>query len=240
MSIASPQLATRVKLFSIRGGNIKDLENKRYTIGVGISLGNKWFNVENIVGQIEWALHYSKDKVVVYVADSIHAINLEVRNKIAHGKALNKANEQGNEILSAVKKAAEEYFEEKEIERITYAKWNDLVAEKYNQKVEYLRYLYDHNNEFQNCITTIVRNFIQKEKRAFSDKEIFRLGEYIIEELPEVINRIKMKGVQYDAYTYPFDGELTKLVEEIQEGKRFQEIRKNIMDTKPKVFLEVR
>lgn len=49
-----------------------------------------------------------------------------------------------------------------------------------------------------------------------------------------------MKGVVCDAFTYPFDGELPELTEKIQNGEIFPEIKENIMDTEPKVFLEVR
>ena len=49
-----------------------------------------------------------------------------------------------------------------------------------------------------------------------------------------------MNGVECDAYVYPFDGELVVLTEKIQRGELFPEIKKAIMDTNPKVFLEVR
>ena len=34
-----------MELYKIRGGNKEDLENKKYTLSVGISLGNKWFTI---------------------------------------------------------------------------------------------------------------------------------------------------------------------------------------------------
>lgn len=62
----------------------------------------------------------------------------------------------------------------------------------------------------------------------------------VIEELPEVLARTPIKGMTFDAYAYPFDGELPELVERIQRGDIFPEIKESIMDTEPKVFLEVR
>ena len=229
-----------MNLYKIRGGNKEDLENKKYTIGIGISLGNKWFSVENIIGLVNWSLQYSKDKIIVYVADSIHAINLEVRNKISYEKALEKTNKQGDEILNAVKSKVENELSEEDKGRIIYVKWEEIRDEKYQNKVEYLKSLYNEETDFQSFIHSFVKNFLSKEERNFSAEEIHRLGEYIIEELPEVINRVAMKGIICDAYTYPFDGELTKITEKIQKGERFPEIKENIMDTEPKVFLEVR
>ena len=70
-----------MELKKIRSGNKDLLINKEYNIGVGISLGNKWFTPENIFGLIEFSLEYTKRRVVVYVADTIHAVNIEIRER---------------------------------------------------------------------------------------------------------------------------------------------------------------
>lgn len=229
-----------MKLGNIRGGTIEELESGQYTIGVGISLGNKWFTVNNIIGLIEWCFKYSKDKVIVYVADSIHAINLEVRNKISYKKALEKSNKMGDLILKDVKREAEKKFSKNENEKIVYVKWDEIIDDKYKQKLKFVRDFYKNNQDFRNFIVSFVKDFTSKEDRTFSEDEIYRLGEYIIEELPEIINRVYMKGIICQAYTYPFDGKLVEFVEKVQKGQIFQEIKENIMDTEPKVFLEVR
>ncbi len=99
-----------MQLYRIRGGNEEDLERKKYTIGVGISLGNKWFTVENIVNLTTWALDHTKDKVIIYVADTIHAINIEVRNGISYQESLQKASKQGDKILHEVKACIKKYY----------------------------------------------------------------------------------------------------------------------------------
>ncbi|OHA88878.1 MAG: hypothetical protein A3C70_01680 [Candidatus Zambryskibacteria bacterium RIFCSPHIGHO2_02_FULL_43_14] len=65
-----------MKLHKIRTGNREDLEDKKYTLSIGVSLGNKWFTIENIIDLIRWSLPRTKYDLVVYVGDSIHAINL--------------------------------------------------------------------------------------------------------------------------------------------------------------------
>ena len=89
-----------MRLHKIISGELRKLENKEYQIGIGISLGNKWFTVDNIVELTRWCLDYSKDKVIVYVADSIHAINLEVRKQISREKAEKIADEMGDKYLN--------------------------------------------------------------------------------------------------------------------------------------------
>lgn len=229
-----------MKLYSVRGGNKEELKNRQYNIGVGISLGNKWFTVENIVELVKWSLQYTRENVIVYVADSIHAINLEVRNRISYEKALEKTDKMGSDILEAVRIELSKQLTEEDYEKTVYVKWDDLVDDSFTNKVEYLKSLYSNNIDFKKSIHSIVESFVQKEQRNFSKEDINRFGDYIIQEMPEVINRVKMKGIICDAYTYPYDGELTRLVERIQEGKIFPEIIENIMDTEPKVFLEVR
>ncbi len=228
-----------MKLRKIRGGNIEDLQSKKYNIGVGISLGNRWFTPSNIVEEVRWALQYTKKYVVIYVADSIHAINLEVRNKISKEKALRSANRAGDKILKEVKLEIEKNFESIDFIKIQYAKWDDLIDDDYRKKLAYLYSFYGKNDKFKFNIHNLVKSHLSKEGDRFSEEDIHKLGTYIIEEMPEVMCRVGIKGNVYEAYTYPFDGELPKFVEDIQKGIIFPEIKESIMNTEPKVFLEV-
>lgn len=139
-----------------------------------------------------------------------------------------------------MKSIVEETLSDEDRRRIIYATWDDLVTAEYKKKVAYLYDLYKTDREFKSCITSIVQNGTSREKKTFNQKEVDLLGTYILEELPEMIARVPIKGVVYDANVYPFDGEISKLAEDIQIGKLFPEIKETILDTEPKVFLEVR
>lgn len=229
-----------MQLYSIRGGNKEDLENKQYNIGVGISLGNKWFTPENIVELVKWSLQYTKENVIVYVADSIHAINLEVRNSISYERALKKTNIDGDNILKQVMGLVNEQLPESDSKKVLYVKWSSFVDESYKAKLNYLYELYKNNEEFKTLIHSVVNSFLSKEERKFKDRQINRFGDYLIEEIPEHINRVNMAGIRCDAYVYPENAKFPELIEKIQKGEIFPEIKKNIMDTEPKVFMEVR
>lgn len=230
----------KMNLHKIRGGTIEDLEAKKYRLSIGISLGNKWFTVPHIIELIRWALSYTHENVVVYVGDSIHAINLEVKKKITREKALEIATKIGAELLENVKEEVKTSFSAEDIEKIKYAKWNDLTDDLYKSKTKYLHDLYESNESFRNTIQPIARNTVAKIGQSFSEEEIHHLGTYILEELPHLINRVQIAGIMCDAFVYPYGGEIPQLVEKIQNGKKFPEIKENIMDTEPKVFLEVR
>lgn len=228
-----------MQLHTIRGGSKEILENKGYTIGIGISIGNKWFNPDNIFELIKWSLDRSKNKVVVYVADSIHAINISVRSRRSMDTARRLALRAGENIFSSVKDKIKELPLE-QINRLLFVRWDEIIDGAYSKKLEFLRALYQNNSLFNEAICNIVRAHVSNEDRKFSDDDIYKFGLYIIEELPECINRVSMRGIVVDAYAYPFDGELTRFIQQIQDGEIFPEIKENIMDTEPKVFLEVR
>ncbi len=231
-----------MELKSIRGGTIQNLQDKQYNLGVGISLGNRWFTVENIIGLIKWCLPRTREYVVVYVADSIHAINLEVRKRISYEKALVLSDKLGTDLLDQVKQLVQETFSPDEINKIFYVKWNMITDDKFKSKVKYLYNFYDNNEDFRDHLQLIVKNAIFKENnpRTFSEKDILRLTNYIIEELPEQTTRVPMGKYVCDAFVYPYDGEIVKMAEHIQNGEKYPEIKSNIIDTEPKVFLEVR
>lgn len=231
-----------MNLHKIRGGNLDDLNDKKYNIGVGISLGNKWFTVENIIGLIQWCLPRTREYVVVYVADSIHVINLEVRKRISYEKASGLADQMGTDLLNQVKQEVEKKFSAEDTSKIHYVKWNTIMDDTFRTKVKSVYDFYEHNLDFKNHLISIVKNALSKEviPRNFSEDQIIRLTHYIIEELPEQSTRVPMGEYICDAFAYPYDGEIVKLAEEIQNGEKFPEIRKKILDTEPKVFLEVR
>jgi len=228
-----------MKLHHIRGGNLIDLENKNYTIGIGISLGNKWFTPENIVEQIKWALQYSKKEVVVYVADSIHTINIMVRSRKSLNAATKIVQQAGDQLFTQIKNLTKDLTEEEQ-KRLVFVKWDEMIDDKFTIKLEYLRSCYAEPGPFQEMIRKVVREHVSKEDRKFSEEDIHGLGSYIVEELPVCLSRVSMRNILVDAYTYPYDNKITQFTEQIQMGEIFPEIKEKVMDTEPKVFLEVR
>lgn len=229
-----------MNLFSIRSGSKEELESKEYNIGVGISLGNKWFTPENILGLVQWSLKYTREKVVIYVADSIHALNIEARNDRSSKRAREIALLQGQKILNEVKARIDEKVSPQDRAKISYAHWDELVDDQYRENVNYLYKLFEDNGDFKDAILNLVQSHTRKESRSFSDVALKKMAQYILEELPEILCRVKIAGTVYDAYAYPFDGELCAFVEQLQNGEIFPEIKQKIINTKPKVFLEVR
>lgn len=229
-----------MKLYKIRGGNEEELCAKKYNIGVGISIGNKWFSTKNILELIGWALKYTKEYVIIYVADSIHAYNIEVRNHKSPKKAKEMALKLGEKVLQEVKICVEKQFSVAELTKIHYAKWDKLLTLEFQEKIKFLYDKYENDIYFRNTILGLVESFTKNENRIFSHNEKVKLGNYIIEELPELLTCVPINELVSEAYAYPFDNKLTEFVDNIQSGIIFPEIRERIMNTRPKIFLEVR
>lgn len=229
-----------MELHHIRGGSREELEKKAYNIGVGISLGNKWFTSEIIVQLVQWSLQYTREYVIVYVADSIHAINEEVRGRMSPERAMARSLRKGSEILESVETLIQQRFSEDDKNRIVYVTWNEIVNAEYEKKLAWLIRFFYETPAFAEGIKRIVSSTISKEQRMFREDDVEKLSMYILSEMPEILSRVPMKGYTCDAYVYPRDGELTQLAEQLQNGKVFPQIKENIIDTEPKVFLEVR
>lgn len=229
-----------MKLYKIRGGNENELRSKAYNIGVGISLGNKWFSPENILGLTEWALEHTKEYVVVYVADSIHAINIEVRNNKRPEKAKEIASKMGDEILQKTQELVNKKLSSEQLAKIHYAKWDQLLTPEYQKKLDFLREKYQNDSIFSETIVKFIDDFTKSENKTFSSEEKLKLGTYLVEELPELLCRVPINNLPFDGNAYPYDSEFVAIVEKIQKGDLFPEIKEKIIDTEPKVFLEVR
>lgn len=229
-----------MELYQTRGCHKNDVELKKYNIGVAISLGNKWFSIDNIEKLVEWSLLHTRENVIIYIADSIHGINLSVRNKMSDRHAEEVAIRYGNDLIIKIKERVSYTFNQEEQSKIIYATWSDIADSKYKEKVKYLYNLYVTNINFKNYIENLVREWVSKEKRTFRDYEINKFGKYILEELPELMLQVKARGVLFEAYIYPYKTKITEFVGQIQKGEIFPEIKQNILDNQPKIFLEVR
>ena len=71
----------KTKIVLVRGGSLNNVLSKKYNILLAISLGNKWFTKENLKEYVKWALANTKERVLIWVADKIHAVNYEVKDK---------------------------------------------------------------------------------------------------------------------------------------------------------------
>ena len=75
-------------------------------------------------------------------------------------------------------------------------------------------------------------------EKRFSEKQFLKLCDYILEELPEILNGFDFKDNHYSSYVYPYDSELTQFVEDLQNRKIFPEIADKL-EVKRNLFIEL-
>ena len=228
-----------VKVGVIRGASEKEVKSKKFNLYVGVSIGNKWFTDENIKNQIIWCLKYSKNKIAILLGDSLHAINYEVRNRMPPEKAYQRAINEGNKYIHRINNIISK-LSKRDQSRIFIVRWDDVKKDTFNK--EFIPFFYrefERNKDFNREIKKIVLSFTKTEVKSFSNKEVDKLCEYILQELPELLHGFTYKRTYYNCYTYPFDNLLTQLVEKIQKKEIFPHFHKKL-GIKRNVFVELR
>jgi len=228
-----------LKIGVIRGSTEKEVKSKIFNLYVGVSIGNKWFTDSNIKHQILWCLKYSKNKVAILIGDTLHAINYEVRNKLSPEKAYNRAIKEGDKYVKRIKKIISKLPREEQL-RICIVRWDDVKKDSFNK--EFIAFFYKEfkeNKKFNQEVKKIVLGFTKNETKSLSEKEIDKLCEYILQELPELLHGFTYNGVYYNCYTYPFDNPLTQMVEKIQKKEIFSHFHDKLR-VKKNVFIELR
>jgi len=233
-------MVTKVNI--IRGkATIDEIKAKKFNIYLGISLGNKWFTKENIKEYLIWALKYTKEKVGVLVADTLHSVNYEVRNNISPEKAKTKAIKQGDGICKIIQEVIGEFSKEDQ-EKIIIIRWDEIVNTKTNEKSKKIfEKKFKEDPKFKEGILRIIREYTSHDKqKKFSDAEIEKLATYILNELPEILHGYEIKGVYFNVYIYPQDSILSEFVDKIQKKEIFPELHNQIENIDANTFVELK
>jgi tRNA-dependent cyclodipeptide synthase len=207
----------------------QDIENRNFNIWVGISLGNKWFTQENIKEYILWSLDHSKDGIMVIIGDTLHAINLEVLSTMKKETALAKAIKLGGEKLFEVQKLIRE-LPESEQKRIEIARWDEVTdSDEYRNNFQVFKNEYATNDQFRNRILQIVKEGRPDRQSTISklnQAKLDRLAEYVLNELPILVNGItsRITGHIYTAIIYPGISDLDYLKIGLNNKTEFPEL----------------
>ncbi len=228
-----------LKIGVIRGATEKEVKSKKFNLYIGISLGNKWFTKENIKKNILWCLKHTKDKLAILIVDTLHAINYEVRNKEKSDKAVRRAIKEGDKYEKIIKEIVSEIPESKK-KKIEILRWEDVKEDPFNKEfIPFFFAEFKKNNEFREEVIKLVKGFTKKDPKNFNKKEINKLCEYVLLELPELLHGFDYGGTHYNCYTYPFDSPLTRMVEKIQNKKLFPYFH-NRIGIQKNVFVELK
>lgn len=208
------------KIKAIIGATKKEIENKKFDIFIPISLGNKWFKKENIQEYIKWSLKFTKNDILIIIADKLHQINIEVKDHYNPEKAKRKVEKITLKIENEIKEIIKSY-DKKEQERIALLRFGDI-----DQKNKYLSmkkeiYLeFNRNRKFRQAILNVTNDNIRKIKnRNFNESEVLKLSEYVLNELPFFLYGVEYNKKLYNLHPYPIFTKIGDLVAKIQNGQ---------------------
>lgn len=210
-----------LKVLGVRGGRIEEILAKKINVFIGISLGNKWFSRENLREYILWALKYSNEKVLIWVADKIHAVNYEIKDRQKPGNALKRAIKEGDKRITLINEIISE-LPPREQQKVEIIRCKDLEVLEFHKKRRAFFYKkFKEDEKFKDEIFKIVKSTITLK---FEDNELERLSEYVLDELPEIMGAFEYSGVEYSVHPYPVDTKISQFTEKVQNKEIFPEI----------------
>ena len=224
----------------VRGATKEEVLSKKFIIYMGISLNNKWFTKENMGEYILWGLKHTKERFCIEIADTLQAINYKVRSKYTEKAAIRKALKEGDKFIEIINEIISK-LPEKDKKRIDVIRWKDVKADiDYKSALPVFQKEFETNKNFREAIKNIVKDFgARLEQPPMREEKIEKLCEYIVEELPQLINGFTFNRTYYNCLIYPSDALLLQLIEQIQRKEKFPELH-NKLKIKNNVFVELK
>lgn len=198
----------------------KNINN--HNIFLWISLWNSFFNCENnIIKYIEFAKKYTKNRIVILIADEIQKYNYIRQKKCSIEKAEKKVQEEKNKKTKYLNEIIKNYFPNDNI-HIIYRK--DIIDENYNNDLKKILDEYNKKEIFFHNINTFVNKHIQKIWRTVNIKSTSNSALYILHEIPLLVKGFIYQWEKYSCYPYPTIW-VWKILVDIQNGK-YPDIKK--------------
>ncbi|MBI2624332.1 tRNA-dependent cyclodipeptide synthase [Candidatus Parcubacteria bacterium] len=216
----------------------EEVESKKFNIWIGVSLGNRYFTKENIEKYIRWALEHTKEDVAVVIPDRLHAINLEVlkgRSKLsAFRKAFQMGDAKAKEVAGIIAT-----LPENQREHVHIARWSAVTDTKYTDyRTEILFEEFRKRDDFYRHVMEIVTENFKNHPKPLTDVDREKLAEYVLYEIPFMLNGVKHNGKTYLLMPYPGLDTFDYLMLGLQDGTLFDELAKKLKVTDKISLLE--
>ena len=214
------------------------IEAKSQNILIPICLGNKFFTkslevTNNTRKYIKWALDNTKEKVLILVVDKIQHTNYLVRGSRAtelHSRK--RVLEDGKKIEENIKDILSKEFSVDERNRITLIRYEEYEKnDPHCQEVTHEIYReFKNNKEFSDGVLKAVKSSVKD--REFSEEEIWRLCDYVLDEFALTYTGIEYKNSYYGLFIYPRTDSVLFFIEDIKKGEIFTDLIKKLPERK--------
>ena len=221
----------------------EEVDAKKYNIWIGVSLGNKYFDKENIREYLKWAIEHTKDGVLILVADAIHAINLEVLDGRSPGSAKRRVEKLGAEKLKEIEEVIKSLPTEAQ-KKIIAARWNEATSTgRFKNNLRAVEEYYKSNKEFRDFIVQSIKEARPDRKEkidGLSGENMDRLAQYVLSEIPLGAGGVQVeeRGDVYNLVIYPGLSMLDKLFTGLNNKEIFPDLVEKLDITNKIAILE--
>jgi len=215
----------------------EEIEKKKYNIFIGISMGVKPLDKKIAREYIAWALSNTKEKVVILIADDVAKFNYRVFSSYSENKSLKRARREGDEYHKLFKEVLSEMGQKN---KVVLLHWKEIFSDKLNSLTKTLKNEFDKNADFQEEILKFVKHYSKRRKRDLSDEKLKYLANYMLFELPTILNGIEYEGTKYNLLFYPTfkESAMGKFVSEIRNSRIFPKLREKLKLEKSMAIVE--
>lgn len=205
----------------------KALDEKLFTIFIGISLGNKLLTPDLAKHYVQWAHEKTDKNVAILIADEIDVINWIVFRGFTRQAALRKTKHKGCSIASMFDKAqrtlAQQFDDSGYVTDVHVIFWRDMVNERYWGLREILEKEYWSNEPFQEKILYFVDKYVHLRQAFVTVEQKHMLAGYILDELPTLLEGIVWNNTHYNLILYPtyVESGMSEFALDVSNGKYF-------------------
>lgn len=217
-----------------------DIENRRYNLWLGISIDNKFFTPINIHALIQFALRFTKEKILLLVPGRMHATNYYYFEKQRRAEALkrgfadeDRVRENLQQIIATLPTTLQR--------AITIANYDDISTPRFIKQRETLFREFGRQEKLYTDVLAVTREMVLARKRTPTAHFLESLALYVIQELPLFLDGIQTlnHSTVYNAILYPGMGKLDELVQKIKTEGEYATLRDKLNVQHPSGIVDI-
>lgn len=204
------------------GIHLEEIYARRHNIWIGISLSNRLFDSEHIRAMLDFALQYTKEKILIWVPGRIQATNYYYFEKFGRAESLRRAFADEDRMKDTIT-AIVLRLPVKQQAKITVANYDETCDPVCIKRREIFFREFSRQSDFYHSVLEIAKNIVEGRGRSPEIKRLEAVALYILHELPYFVGGIRTleNPVYYTAILYPGMGKLDVLTQTIMEGRAY-------------------
>jgi tRNA-dependent cyclodipeptide synthase len=211
----------------------EELSHTKFPVFIGISVGVKPMSLDIALSYLNWAEEHSSDVVHILIADEIARYNYQVFSHYTKSGCLSRAIRDGDVYNNFFEKVIASLAPEKR-DRFKIVRWRDIKGKEFAAALQAVREEFEKNSLFRKEILSILEVYIKRRGKLITDVQKELLCQYLLEELPTLLNGIYVNNKNYSLILYPTYSHsgMSQLVSDIQNKRKYVALGEKLCLTK--------